>query len=75
MNHIDNNKAQYEAYGNTVRFIIPIPEPQHIEQNERVLLRELLCEMTSCGKYDVAIIMLLDTIEKLEDRIKELEKK
>jgi len=64
MNHIDVNKQQIYMYGNSVQ----LPQP------EASLFRTLVTEMARSGKYDDAIKMLVDTIEEMEKRIKELEK-
>ncbi len=70
MNHIDNNKAQYQMYGNSVHLT-----PNEIPQNEKTLLRTLISDMAKSGKIEDAMSLICDTIEEMEKRIKELENK
>ena len=68
MNHIDVNKAQFSAYGNQLL------SPPKLEQGEISLFRSLVSEMARNGKYEEAIKLLVDTIEELQNEIKEMKK-
>jgi len=84
MNHIDNSKQQYQMYGNSVRthetkteyrFPLDYPKSDPIPQNEKILLRTLVSEMSKTGNFAEAMDIICETIEKLQERIKELEEK
>ena len=69
MNSIDVNKAQVQAYGNQVVYT------QNLDQSEKSLMQSMLADMTKSGKTEEAFKIILDMIEDMEKRIRELEQK
>ena len=69
MNPIDVNKAQVQAYGNQVVYT------QNLDQSEKSLMQSMLADMTKSGKTEEAFKIILDMIEDMEKRIRELEQK
>lgn len=78
MNSLDNSKAQYQMYGNHVR-VEPVARKLDFDPlsqtSDRPMIRQLIAEMSRSGRFDEAMDMLCETIEKMETRIKELEEK